>query len=423
MKKFDIPDKYRSSFISTIKHLRNNAGTGKGDFSPTVLDFGPVRFHVARHFGFCFGVENAIEKAYKILHENPGKTIYLLSEMIHNPRVNQDLMDMGIRFIQDTKGNPYIHWDEVTSEDIVIIPAFGSTIEIENLLKEKRIAIEKFDTTCPFVGRVWKRAKNLSQSNHTIIVHGKIDHEETRATFSHAAAHGHVVIVQNMEETQWLGEVINSDDPDARFEKYFEGKKNTTPGFKASQHLQKVGVVNQTTMLATETRDIANYIKEKMNQRYIDMEERDYFADTRDTLCYATSDNQNALHKLLNIPADLAVVVGGYKSANTTHLVELCERQLPTFFINAAEKIISKDQILHFDRQTGKEVHKSFIPEKEKVDILLTSGASCPDAVVEEVSQSILALFEETKSLQEILGSIAQQYVTKNPKTLPIDHV
>ncbi|MEM6830590.1 MAG: 4-hydroxy-3-methylbut-2-enyl diphosphate reductase [Bacteroidota bacterium] len=407
MKKFDIPDKYRSSIISEVKKIRKKSKNHASDFSPTSLDFGPVKIYTARHFGFCFGVENAIETAYKIIEENPDKKIYLLSEMIHNPKVNQDLKDMGIRFIQDTKGNNYISWDEIEAHDIVIIPAFGSTIEIENLLKSKKIPIEKYDTTCPFVGRVWKRSKNLGEKEYTVIIHGKIDHEETRATFSHASETGHALVIQNMEEARLLSEVIKSDDPDVTFKKHFENKKNRTPGFRASDHLSKVGVVNQTTMLATETKAIAEFIKQVMTERYVDLETKEYFADTRDTLCYATSDNQESLYRLLEKPADLAIVVGGYKSANTTHLVELCENRLPTYFINSAEKIETKDQIVHFDRHQAKEVVSNhFMPDKEGVKILITSGASCPDAVVEEVIQKILSFFPETTSIDTVLETV-----------------
>ena len=408
MKKFNIPEKYRSSIISEIKDIRKSSKNSRSDFSPTMLDFGPVRIFTARHFGFCFGVENAIEKVYDIMNENPDKSIFLLSEMIHNPKVNQDLLDMGIKFIQDTKGNNYMGWDEITGDDIVIIPAFGSTIEIENRLKKKGIPIEKYDTTCPFVGRVWKRSKNLGEKDYTVIIHGKIDHEETRATFSHASETGHALVIQNMEEAQQLAEVIKASDPDAVFAHHFGSHKNRTPGFKASKHLARVGVVNQTTMLATETKAIANFIKDTLTGKYVDLELKEYFADTNDTLCYATSDNQKSLYELLNVQADLAVVVGGYKSANTTHLVELCENKLRTFFINCADKIEGKAAILHFDRHQKKEIYSSFIPENEVVNILITSGASCPDSVVEEVVQKIISFFPAANEVVNVIDSVRE---------------
>lgn len=412
MRKFSIPDKYRSSIISEIKKIRKDSKNHRNDFSPTELDFGPVKIFAARHFGFCYGVENAIETAYKIMEENPGKRIYLLSEMIHNPRVNQDLQEMGILFIQDTKGTNLIPWDQIEKEDIVIIPAFGTTVEQENFLKEKGIPIEKYDTTCPFVGRVWKRSKDLGLKDYTVIIHGKIDHEETRATFSHAAATGHALVIQNMEETKLLAEVIQSDDTEMLFEKYFGDKKNRTPGFDPVEHLKKVGVVNQTTMLATETKAIAELIKNVLAEKYVDLSTKEYFADTKDTLCYATSDNQDSLYQLLNIPADLAIVVGGYKSANTTHLVELCENRLSTFFINSAEKILSKNEIVSFNRLTKQEEHKDFIPSDKEVRILITSGASCPDAVVEEVIQKVLSYFDELRPVDLVIDTVREAVAT-----------
>ena len=176
MKQFDIPTTYRSSFISTIKKSRKETDPRKKDFTPTLLDFGPVQFLIARHFGFCFGVENAIEIAYKAVEENPGKRIYLLSQMIHNPSVNADLRAMGIQFIMDTQGNQFVEWKELTKDDIVIIPAFGTTLEIEAILNGIGIEIQKYNTTCPFVTKVWKQSEKLGKEDYTIIIHGKHKH-------------------------------------------------------------------------------------------------------------------------------------------------------------------------------------------------------------------------------------------------------
>ena len=179
MKKFDIPIHYRSSIISRLKEQRKNEDPRKKDFSPSVLDFGPVVFYIARHFGFCYGVENAIEIAYKTIEENKGKRIFLLSEMIHNPGVNSDLQSRGINFMMDTEGNQIIDWSELNADDIIIIPAFGTTIEIENKLKEIGIDTKKYDTTCPFVEKVWNRASSLGKEDYTVVIHGKHKHEET----------------------------------------------------------------------------------------------------------------------------------------------------------------------------------------------------------------------------------------------------
>ena len=177
----------------------------KQDFAPAVLDFGPVRIVLARHFGFCYGVENAIEISYKALEENSGKNVFLLSQMIHNQEVNQDLQDRGIRFIMDTDGTQYIPWDKIGKDDIVIIPAFGTTLEIEKLLQNKGVNVQPYNTTCPFVEKVWNRAEKLGKENHTVIIHGKPGHEETRATFSHSASTGHSVIVRDMDDAINLG--------------------------------------------------------------------------------------------------------------------------------------------------------------------------------------------------------------------------
>ena len=187
MKSFEVPIIYRSPLITAIKKKRKETDKMKKDFTPTLLDFGPVQIYLARHFGFCYGVENAIEIAFRTVEENPGKRIFLLSEMIHNPQVNADLQAHGIVFLQDTYGKQLIPFEELTADDIVMIPAFGTTLEIEEKLKRIGIQTEKYNTTCPFVEKVWNRSEAIAKKNYTIIIHGKPKHEETRATFSHAA--------------------------------------------------------------------------------------------------------------------------------------------------------------------------------------------------------------------------------------------
>jgi 4-hydroxy-3-methylbut-2-enyl diphosphate reductase len=403
MKKFDIPEKYKSSIIARIKASRKADDPRKKNFEPTELDFGPVRFYIARHFGFCYGVENAIEIAYKTIEENPGKRIFLLSEMIHNPGVNEDLLSRGIKFLMDTKGNHIIDWDELTSDDVVIIPAFGTTVEIEQKLNELGIDPYKYNTTCPFVEKVWNRASSLGKSDHTIIIHGKHYHEETRATFSHSNQNAPSVIVRDIEETKTLSKIVLGELPKEEFYNLFEGK--FSEGFDVEKHLNKVGVVNQTTMLASETQEIADEMRKTMLQKYGEENIKDHFADTRDTLCYATTDNQNATYGLMEKDADLAIVVGGYNSSNTTHLVELLEQKFPTYFISSADKIISDTEISHFDYRTKTEqTTNNFLPSSEKVSIVLTSGASCPDAVVDEVLNKLLSYFEKVKEIEEVVN-------------------
>ena len=374
----------------------------KQDFSPTLLDFGPVQFYIARHFGFCYGVENAIEISYKALEENAGKNVYLLSQMIHNQEVNADLQGRGIKFIMDTDGTQFIPWEKIGKDDIVIIPAFGTTLEIEDLLLDKGVEVQRYNTTCPFVEKVWKRAEKLGQETYTIIIHGKPKHEETRATFSHSKASGHSVVVRDMDDAQRLANYLTGNKTKAEFYEEFRG--NYSAGFDPEKHLQRVGVVNQTTMLATETQGIADFFRQAMITKYGESSLKDHFADTRDTLCYATNDNQDATYELLKLDADFAVVVGGYNSSNTSHIVDLCEQNFKTFFINSDAEIKSSDEIHHFDYHR-KELRTTyaFLPEKKSIKIILTSGASCPDTLVDRVMQKFLNFFPHAKKIEEVL--------------------
>lgn len=405
MKSFDIPTTYRSSFISKIKNLRKENDPRKKDFTPTVIDFGPVQFVIARHFGFCYGVENAIERAYKAVEENPGKRIFLLSQMIHNPSVNADLQGMGIKFIMDTEGNQFIPWDDLKSDDIILIPAFGTTLEIEKILEEKQIEIRKYDTTCPFVTKVWKQSDKLGASDYSVIIHGKPNHEETRATFSHSSSSASSIVIKDMSEAIELAKYIKGEKELSRFSEEFKGR--FSEGFNVKTDLQKVGVVNQTTMLASETQAIADFFKQVMLEKYGNAELKYHFADTRDTLCYATNDNQQATFGLLKAKADLAIVVGGYNSSNTSHLVELCEEKLPTYYISGAEEILNKDLIRHFNYHKNEMFETTnFLPNKNPLKIILTSGASCPDAVADGVLDRILEFFSDLNSKESVLENL-----------------
>ena len=396
MKSFHIPDLYKSSIIGNIKESRRVQDKLKKDFSPTVLDYGSVKFLISRHFGFCYGVENAVEIAYKTIEENQGKRIFLLSEMIHNPDVNEDLLSRGVKFIMDTAGNQLIDWEALTPDDVVIVPAFGTTVEIQNHLASIGIDAYKYDTTCPFVEKVWNRATAIGQKDYTIVVHGKPTHEETRATFSHSKENAPTVVVKNMAQTIELAKYITGEKPSKEFYTEFEGQ--FSEGFDITKDLKRIGVVNQTTMLASDTQGIADYLKQIMIQKYdiVGSDVTAYFADTRDTLCYATNDNQAATYGLLKEEADLAIVAGGYNSSNTSHLVELCEHKLPTYFISSADKILNSSLISHFDLHTKIEkITKDFLPDKEHVTIMLTCGASCPDAVVESILLRLHSFFSD----------------------------
>ena len=400
MKKFDIPNYFKSGVISKVKNYRKINDKYKNDFSPTLLDFGKVRFYISRHFGFCYGVQNAIEIAYSALNENPGKRIFMLSEMIHNPDVNQDLKEQGINFIQDSQGNPLMDWNEITSEDIVIIPAFGAPIETEKKLKEMGINPERYNTTCPFVEKVWNRSAQIGKNGYTVIIHGKHNHEETRATFSHSKSTTPSLVILNIEEAEFLSNVILGEIPPRKFYEKFNGKFST--GFNPEKDLQKIGVVNQTTMLAEETEAIADLLRETMIKKYGEKNLTEHFADNRDTLCYATNDNQTATKALAEYDADFAIVVGGYNSSNTSHLVELLEKNLKTYFISNVREILSPGEIFHFSLKKKTRIKsKNFLPDKEIVSIAITSGASCPDSEVEKVIERILRFYGLENKLPE----------------------
>lgn len=375
----------------------------KQDFSPAIIDFGPVQFVIARHFGFCYGVENAIEISYRALEENPNKKVYLLSQMIHNQEVNNDLLSRGIQFILDTDGTQFIPWDSISHEDVVIIPAFGTTLQIEQLLLDKGVEVHKYNTTCPFVEKVWNRAEKLGKDHYTVIIHGKPKHEETKATFSHSSSEAPSVVVRDMAEAIRLGAYLKGAKTLEDFQTEFNGQ--FSEGFDPTRDLQRVGVVNQTTMLATETQAIADYFKQLMIDKYGEANLRQHFADTRDTLCYATNDNQDSTYELLKTDADLAIVVGGYNSSNTSHIVELCERKFPTYFINSDHEIESKHLIHHFNYHKKQRLStRDFLPSKPYVRIVLTSGASCPDTLVDRVMLKLVSYFDNSKTLEEALA-------------------
>ena len=398
MKTFQVPSSYHSTLISAVKNKRRLEDKMKKDFTPTLLDFGPLHIYLARHFGFCYGVENAIDIAFRIIEENPDKNIFLLSEMIHNPQVNKDLKNRGVRFLQDTQGKQLIPFDSLQSNDIVITPAFGTSLEIDTLLKSRGIHTENYNTTCPFVEKVWNRSVQMAEKKFTVIIHGKPGHEETRATFSHASSGGPALVIRDMEDAKLLSQFIRKEKSSEEFFELFKGRYNN--GFDPAKDLERIGVVNQTTMLASETQQIADFLKQAIREESETNHENtnDRFADTRDTLCYATNDNQSAVLGMLSTPADFAMVVGGYNSSNTSHLVELCELTLPTYFVEGPDKLISKEEILHFDLHTHKEKLKTgWLSGEIPLRILITSGASCPDAIVESVINKIAGFVDGAK--------------------------
>jgi 4-hydroxy-3-methylbut-2-enyl diphosphate reductase len=253
------------------------------------------------------------------------------------------------------------------------------------------------------VEKVWNRSQKLGETAHTIIIHGKYDHEETRATFSRSTQKAPSLIVKNLSEAQYLGAVISGEKTTAEFYTYFKGKYSE--GFSPEIHLSKIGVVNQTTMLASETQEITDYLRGVLLEKHGETTIKNHMADTRDTLCYATNDNQSSTYALAETAPDIAIVVGGYNSSNTTHLVEILEHYAPTFFIKGSSEIISKNEIHSFNIHTHQMETRTFLPQESPIKIAITSGASCPDAVVDQVITSILHLLEESTSLEEVFSA------------------
>lgn len=409
MRDFDIPFQFHSQYISKIKKIRDLADKRKKDFSPTVLNFDNLSILIPRHFGFCFGVQNAVEKAYEILENNPDKTIYLISEIIHNPDVNRELKERGLQFIQDTKGNQMIDWDTISENDIVIVPAFGTTPEIETILKEKNIAIEKYDTTCPFVERVWNKGEILGKEGYTIIIHGDPYHEETRATMARISQYAPAVIVSNDVDADMLREYILQSGPDERDWNVFF-KHQASDGFNFRKHLNRIAVVNQTTMLASQTQVISSFLKDVMIKKCGEKDIDFHFGSTRDTLCYATNDNQTAIEALIQEKPDVAFIVGGHNSSNTSHLVELIESSQTTYFISS-EKSLKDESLKTFDIHS-KELRevKHYLPENKPLKIAIGSGASCPDATLERVMLKLLAITKQSADIEKTIENVAKHY-------------
>ena len=348
MKTFQIPAGYRSPLITAVKQKRRTEDKMKKDFSPTLLDFGPLRIYLARHFGFCYGVENAIDIAFRTVLENPGKNIFLLSEMIHNPQVNEDLQNQGIRFLQRTNGEQLISFDTLQKGDIVITPAFGTSLEVDAVLKSREIHTEQYNTTCPFVEKVWNRAGQIAEKNFTVIIHGKPCHEETRATFSRAASGGPALVIRDMEEARQLAGFIRHEQDAGAFFHIFRDRYSQ--GFDPARHLERIGVVNQTTMLASETQGIADFLKQAIQDHHDkgNQPNETVFADTRDTLCYATNDNQSA------VPPAPNACGSGHRGRWIQFFQYFSSRgimrtRLPTYFVQVRiKKYCHAKQILSF---------------------------------------------------------------------------
>ena len=410
---------YQSQLCAAIKALaRRHERTAD---AAVTLDFGAARYVIPSHFGFCLGVKNAIERAYETLAENPGKRVFMLSELIHNPFVNEDLLRRGLRYLQTDKGHAYTVdgtpdspqlWATLTPDDIVIIPAFGATDDDKRRLVRRGLAVSQYDATCMLVEKVWKAARAYGREGYTVIIHGKSEHEETKATFSNTRRYAPAVIVRNLEETRHLAEIISSDDPAvrARFYEIFAGKH--TPGFDVDRDLERVAIVNQTTLLMNETLEIIEALRAVYRDKFGD-DGRVGGTSRRDTLCYATQVNQDALSRALAEPLDAAFVIGGKNSSNTYQLFRLCEQKLgpKAFFIQSEANILSRDAVEHYvyGHGTGRtEPRPLWANCTAPKRVLITGGASCPDGIIQQVINRINAFFpaSDLRSVESVLADL-----------------
>jgi 4-hydroxy-3-methylbut-2-enyl diphosphate reductase len=379
---------YRSELVDRI---RANGNILSAD--------GLLTVKLAKEFGFCYGVERAIDLAYAARKVFPDQPIYILGEIIHNPEVNDQIRAMGIKFLT---GNEEKNADieELQAGDVVIIPAFGTEVATRRKLEAK--GCHFVDTTCGDVMSVWKRVRQYSKESVTSIIHGKAFHEETKATTSQATAYGagHYLVVFTLAETDYVCNYIKHGGSKDEFLAKFKGAYSE--GFDPDTHLVAIGVANQTTMLRGETEEVQRRLRAAMSAKYGEAEIDRHFRFF-DTICGATQDRQDALEKLLREPIDLLLVIGGYNSSNTSHLAEMGEAKLPTYFIKNAAKMVSDQVILHYDQHQKMEVEtQSWLPAG-RITVGITAGASCPNNLIED---TIRRLFElRGVSVRELLSN------------------
>ena len=364
-----------------------------------ILSADGLTVKLAKEFGFCYGVERAIDLAYAARkYFPPEKPIYLLGEIIHNPEVNDQIKNMGIQIIS---AKPTAEdMTRLNVGDVVMIPAFGTEVSTRQQLEAKGCVL--VDTTCGDVMSVWKRVRQYSKEAVTSIIHGKAKHEETKATTSQATAYGsgHYLVVFNLAETDYVCNYILHGGDKVEFLEKFNGAYS--PGFDPDLHLQAVGVANQTTMLRGETEEVQRRFKAAMGTKYGAAEVDKHFRFF-DTICGATQDRQDALEKMLLDPPSLLIVVGGYNSSNTSHLAEMGEAKLPTFFIKNAKKMESDKLIRHYNLHLKQEVETLDWLPAGNITIGITAGASCPNNLIED---TIRRLFElRGISVQQLLAN------------------
>ncbi|MCB1065244.1 MAG: 4-hydroxy-3-methylbut-2-enyl diphosphate reductase [Verrucomicrobiae bacterium] len=371
----EVENHYRSPVVEKI---RARGGT---------ITVGKTTVRLAKQFGFCYGVERAIDLAYASRRVFPDSRIFLIGEIIHNPEVNRQLAQMDIVSLPWKELSE--DYNDLTADDVVIVPAFGAPLTFMDKIESQ--GCRMVDTTCGDVMKVWRRVRTYAKDGVTSIIHGKSGHEETRATASRAQGDdgmGHYLMVLTLKDTDFVCEYMRNGGDREAFLARFAGAHS--PGFDPDAHLRRVGVANQTTMLKSETEEIQRRIEKAIIDRDGSGENFQVF----DTICGATQERQDALFELLNKKMDLLFVVGGYNSSNTTHLVEIGEKELPTFFIQDASCLKSLDEIIHFDLEKRSEVtgYSDVLMSGEEAVIGVTAGASCPANLIEDTILKVFAL-------------------------------
>ena len=369
-----VESHYRSE---VVEKLRAEGGT---------LSKGEVTVKLAKQFGFCYGVERAIDLAYAAAKVFTDRRLFILGEIIHNPEVNEQIRALGIRNLIGQQAEAHV--DELTAKDVVIVPAFGT--DVTTLARIKEIGSDIVDTTCGDVMSVWKRVRQNAQDDMTSIIHGKAAHEETKATASRAMSNGkgHYLVVLTLEDTDYVCDYIRHGGNKEAFLEKFRGAYSD--GFDPDIHLRRVGVANQTTMMRGETEEVQRRIMAAVQDRDGNKASQNY--RFFDTICGATQERQDALRVMLDEPMDLLIVVGGYNSSNTSHLAEMGEQKLPTYFIRNASRLESRERITHYDLHEKQEITTAnWLPARRPVTIGITAGASCPNNLIED---AILRLFE-----------------------------
>lgn len=364
-----LESEYQSDLI---KQIRANNYTWRS---------GAVTIRLAESFGFCWGVERAVAMAYETRQHFPTQQIWITNEIIHNPSVNQRLKDMAVNFIEVENGAK--DFGSIGNSDVVILPAFGASVQEMQLLNDKGCTI--VDTTCPWVSKVWNTVEKHKKKDHTSIIHGKYNHEETVATSSFA---GKYLIVLNMAEANYICNYILQGGDRQDFLAKFS--KSYSEGFDPDIDLDRVGIANQTTMLKTETEEIGKLFERTMMKKYSTTELNEHFLSFN-TICDATQERQDAMFQLVDEKLDLMMVIGGFNSSNTTHLQEISiDRQIPSYHIDCAERIMSNNRLEHQSLDQGIIVTENWLPVGE-ITVGITSGASTPDKVVEEVIELIFS--------------------------------